>query len=382
MRFALVAGEASGDLLGAALVRALRARFPQASFYGVTGPRMREAGCESVATIDSLSVMGLAEVLPRLPSILALRRRLLRRFAADRPACFVGIDAPDFNLGLERRLRRRGLHTAHLVSPTVWAWRPGRVAGIARSAELMLCLFPFEPAFYAGHGGSAGLRAVFVGHPLAEELAQPMDRGEARRQLGLGQEPCVAVLPGSRAGELKYLARTFAATAAWVAQRLPQARFLVPVAKPALRPLVEQAVAQCAPRLNWTLLDGQSRQAMCAADAVLLASGTATLECLLLQRPMVVAYRVSALSAALVRAFKLIKIDHVSLPNLLCDQAVVPEFLQEQAQPEALGAALLELLGDRAARERQLARFAGVRDILKRDAAAAAAAAIAGLVGT
>ena len=375
MKFALIAGEASGDLLGGALVRALRNRFPQASFYGVTGPRMREAGCDSIETIDRLSVMGLAEVLPKLPDILRMRGELYRRFSADRPDCIIGIDAPDFNLPLERRLRRSGLPTVHVVSPTVWAWRPGRVKNIARAVDLILCLFPFEPRFYAEHK----VRAEYIGHPLAEELADPVSREDARRLLDLPPGPCVAILPGSRGGELKYLAEPFVRTAAWLAQRMPELSFVVPLAKPALRPLFEQAVAAHAPQLRWKLVDGHSREAMRAADVVLLASGTATLECLLLDRPMVVSYRASALTARLVRM--LIKIDRVSLPNLLCQEPVVPEYLQEQADAAHLGPAVLELLSQPAARERQTAQFAAVRQELRRGAADSAAAAIARLIG-
>ncbi len=376
MRFALVAGEASGDLLGGALVHALRSRFPQASFYGVTGPRMREAGCDSVDTIDRLSVMGLAEVLPKLPDILRLRGELLRRFEADRPDCVIGIDAPDFNLPLERRLRDHGLPTVQVVSPTVWAWRPGRVKNIARAVDLILCLFPFEPRFYAAHK----VRAEYIGHPLAEELAEPVSQEDARRLLDLSPEgPCVAILPGSRGGELKYLAEPFVQTAAWLAQRRPDLSFVVPLAKPSLRPIFEQAIAAHAPLLRWKLVDGHSREAMRAADAVLLASGTATLECLLLDRPMVVSYRTTALTAWLVR--KLIKIDRVSLPNLLCQEPVVPEYLQEEADVAHLGPAVLELLDQPAARERQTAQFAAVRLELRRGAAASAAAAIARLIG-
>jgi lipid-A-disaccharide synthase len=375
MRFALIAGEASGDLLGAALVRALRVRFPQAEFYGVTGPRMREAGCASVETIDRLSVMGLAEVLPKLPDILRLRRALYRRFSADRPECVIGIDAPDFNLALERRLRRQGLPTVHMVSPSVWAWKPGRVKNIARAVDLVLCLLPFEPRYYADYP----VRAEYIGHPLADELADPPSRESARRLLGLAEGPCVAVLPGSRGPELKYLAQPFAQTAAWLAQRMPELSFVVPLAKPALRPVFEQAIAAYAPQLRWTLVDGHSREAMRAADVVLLASGTATLECLLLDRPMVVGYRAAALTALLVRM--LIKIDRVSLPNLLCQEAVVPECLQEQADAAHLGPPMLELLTQPAARALQTGQFAAVRQELRRGAADSAAAAIARLLG-
>ncbi len=376
MKFALIAGEASGDLLGGALVHALRSRFPNAAFYGVTGPRMREAGCDSVDTIDRLSVMGLAEVLPKLPDILRMRSELYKRFSADRPDCVIGIDAPDFNLPLERRLRDRGLPTVHVVSPTIWAWRPGRAKNIARAVDLILCLFPFEPRFYAAYK----VKAEYIGHPLAEELADPVSREDARRLLDLPQaDPCVAILPGSRGGELKYLAEPFVRTAAWLAQRRPDLSFVVPLAKPSLRPVFGQAVAAHAPLLRWKLVDGYSRKAMRAADAVLLASGTATLECLLLDRPMVVSYRTSALTAWLVR--KLIKIERVSLPNLLCQEPVVPEYLQEEADVAHLGPAVLELLNQPAARERQTAQFAAVRQELRRGAAASAAAAIARLIG-
>jgi lipid-A-disaccharide synthase len=325
--------------------------------------------------------------LPKLPDILRMRRELVRRFSADRPDCIIGVDAPDFNLPLERRLRQRGLTTVHVVSPTVWAWRPGRVKNIARAVDLILCLFPFEPRFYAEHrvrAASAGaqhaeLQAVYIGHPLAEELADPPSREDARRRLDLAAGPCVAILPGSRGGELKYLAEPFVQTAAWLAQRMPELSFVVPLAKPALRPAFERAVAAHAPRLRWKLLDGQSREAMRAADVVLLASGTATLECLLLDRPMVVSYRASALTALLLR--RLIKIERVSLPNLLCREPVVPEYLQEQAEAGHLGPAVLELLSQPAARARQTSQFAAVRQELRRGAADSAAAAIAGLIG-
>ena len=377
MHFALIAGEASGDLLGAELIPALRARFPQARFSGVTGPRMREAGCESIAQIDRLSVMGISEVLPKLPDIFRLRRELLDRLTAEKPACVIGIDAPDFNLGLERRLRARGLRTVQMVSPTVWAWRQGRVKNIARSVDLILCLFPFEPPFYAGHG----LRAEYIGHPLAEALANPVARADARAQLGLAADgACVAVLPGSRGGELSKLAKPFAQTAAWLAERHPGLSFVTPIAKPSLRPIMQRAIAEHAPNLRWQLVEGRSREAMRAADAVLLASGTATLECLLLDRPMVVAYRLSAFTALLLGTLGMLKIDKVSLPNLLCADAVVPELLQDAVTPALLGPPLLELLTNAAARERQLAQFGAVRQELKRNAAESAAAAIADLI--
>ena len=377
MHFALIAGEASGDLLGAALIPALRERFPGARFSGVTGPRMQAAGCESLASIDRLSVMGVAEVLPKLPDLFRLRAELVDRYTAERPDVVIGIDAPDFNLGLERRLREQGLKTVQMVSPTVWAWRQGRVKTIARAVDLVLCLFPFEPRFYAGHG----VRAEYVGHPLAEELADPIARLEARHALRLPVDgACLAVLPGSRGGELKQLAVPFAQTAARLASTTPGLSVVTPIAKPSLRPVMERAIADHAPGLNWTLVDGHSRDAMRAADAVLLASGTATLECLLLDRPMVVGYRMSAFTAFLLDTLGMLKIRHVSLPNLLSAEPVVPEFLQQHLQPAAMADALAQLLADPAAAERQRTQFGAVRVELRRNAAQASAAAIAELI--
>ena len=375
LRFALVAGEASGDILGAALIRGLRARYPDATFYGVAGPRMVEAGCEAIESIEALSIMGLVEVLKHLPRLLKLRRDLVMRFLQDKPDAYIGIDAPDFNLRVERTLRDNGIKTVHVVGPSIWAWRPGRIHGIARAVDLMLCLYPFEPPLYEG----AGMRAACIGHPLADELDDKVPVGKARRELGLPEAgQVVAVLPGSRGSELKYLSEPMAAAAAWLHQRIPGLRFVVPVARPDLKPVFEQAMARH-PGPDWHLLEGQSRQAMQAADAVLLASGTAALECLLLGRPMVVAYRASALTEFL--AWKLIKIPHVSLPNILSDARVVPELLGFQATPEALGQEVSQLLRHGVLRDLQVARCAAIHRELRRDAGTLAAAAIAPLVG-
>ena len=378
-RFALVAGEASGDILGAALIRALKTRFPGASFYGVAGPRMREAGCEGIESIEALSVMGLAEVLRHLPRLLKLRRDLVDRFAADRPDAFIGIDAPDFNLRLERDLRDRGIKTVHVNSPTIWAWRPGRVHGIAKAVDLMLCLYPFEPALYQKHG----VRAAFIGHPLADELDDTVAPARARRQLGMAEAgQVVAVLPGSRGSELRYLSGPFAAAAAWLHKKSPGLRFIAPLARPDLKPVFEAAIARH-PGPDWQLLDGQSRAAMQAADVVLLASGTAALECLLLGRPMVVAYRASALTEWL--AWRLIKIPHVSLPNILGRKdpsaaPVVPELLGHHAKPERLGREVEQLLRHPVLRELQVERFGAVHRQLRQEAGDLAAAAIQSLL--
>lgn len=378
VRIAIVAGEISGDLLGGAIVRALRTRLPQAKIYGVAGPQMLAAGCEPIASIDALSVMGIAEVVHALPRIFKLRRQLLARFSAERPDLVIGIDAPDFNLGLERRLRARGIRTMHVVSPTVWAWRAGRVRTIDRAVDRLLCLFPFEPAFYATHGmADAARKAVYIGHPLADELDAAVTPAAARADLELnGEGPIVAMLPGSRGTETRFLAETFAQTAVLLAARVPGLRFVTPLAKPSLRAGFEAAIAAHAPQLSWTLLDGRSREAMRAADAVLLASGTATLECLLLGRPMVVAYRVAPLTAFLLRTVGLLKARHVSLPNLLAAEPCVPELLQEAATPQRLADEVQALLAPGPARARQLAQFDAVRAELRRNAAARAADAI------
>ncbi len=375
LHFALIAGELSGDLLGAALLQALRARYPDARFSGVVGPKLRALGCQAVGSIDTLSLMGIVEVLPAIPKLLRFRRDLLAHYSQDRPDVLIGIDAPDFNLGLERRMRQKGIKTAHLVSPSVWAWREGRVEGIAKSVDLMLCLLPFEPAFYAKHS----VRAQYIGHPLADTLSASTSAVEARAQLGLAPDrPTLAVLPGSRGGEVAHLAVPFAQTVALAAAAIPNLQVVTPIAKPSLRPALEAALRTHAPNVDWRLMDGQSNAAMQAADAVLIASGTATLECLLLGRPMVVGYRVAALTAWLVR--RLIKVQYASLPNLLSTRAPVPECLQEDCTPEKLMAALQPLLQDASARQQQTQAFDAVRQELKRDASQQAAAAIADLL--
>ena len=376
---ALVAGELSGDLLGAAMTRALKQRYPEARIVGVAGEQMQRAGCESIGSIDELSVMGIAEVLPAIPRILRLRNRLLSELTEMQPDIVVGIDAPDFNLGLERRLRARGLRTAHVVSPTIWAWRPGRVHGIVRSTELMLCLFPFEPQHYASHA----ITARYIGHPLADEVEHDRGVEDARKALGLDPEggPVLAILPGSRKGELKYLAEPFVRAAAILHRQCPGIRFITPLARPALRSMMEATIAEHAPEADWTLVDGRSRDAMRAGDAVLLASGTATLECLLVGRPMTVAYRASAFSIWVMRQFKLLKTAHVSLPNLLMEDPCVTELLQEAASPEALAADVRGLLEEPSRRARQLDQFRKVHDALRCDAAAQAADAIGSFAG-
>jgi lipid-A-disaccharide synthase len=375
-RIALVAGEVSGDRLGAGLVTALRARLPGAEFAGVAGPGMVAAGCTAWAPTEALSVMGLVEVLRHLPRIRSVHAEVVRRLAAAPPAAFVGIDAPDFNLRVERRARALGIPTVHYVSPSVWAWREGRVATLRASCDLVLCLLPFEADFL----NARGVAAEFVGHPLADELPRDPDPAPARAALGLpGAGPVVAILPGSRRGEVDRLGPPFAATAAWLAARVPGLRVVVPAATPALRPVLAAHFATV-PTGVVTRVDGQSQAAMTAADVVLLASGTATLEAMLLRRPMVVAYRLAPLTYAILRALRLVKVAYFSLPNLLAGEALVPELLQAEVRADRLGPAVLARLAESPERRALLARFDALRATLARGASDRAAAAVARLV--
>ncbi|ROR32227.1 lipid-A-disaccharide synthase [Inmirania thermothiophila] len=375
MRIGIVAGEASGDLLAAGLMRALAERLPGVRFEGVAGPLMREAGCEALADAEELGLIGLAEVVRHLPRLLRLRRRLARHFLARPPALFIGVDAPDFNLGLEARLRAAGIPTVHYVSPTVWAWRRGRVRRIAAAVDLMLTLFPFEARFYEAHGVSVR----FVGHPLADRVPLVPDRLAARRRLGLAAEgELVALLPGSRPSEVRSLAGPFLDALRWCAARRPGLRAAVPLASAATRALFEEARRLRGAGLALTLVEGRSREVMEAADVVLTASGTATLEALLLKRPMVVAYRLSRASYWLVR--RLMEVPHFSLPNLLAGRALVPELAQEAVTGERLGRALLAYLEDPEAGARLQETFAEIHYALRCGADERAAEAVASLL--
>jgi lipid-A-disaccharide synthase len=374
----LVANEVSGDILGAALAAELRALVPGVRIVGVAGPRMLEQGCETLLPMERLSVMGLTEVLGHLRELLALRRRLVDHFLAERPDCFVGVDAPDFNLGLERRLREQGIPTVHLVSPTVWAWRPGRVKTIRRSVDLMLCVFPFEEGFLKEHG----VPARFVGHPLADQIPLTVDQGAARAELGLpAQGPVVAILPGSRGSELERLAAPFIETAVRCRAARPELRFAVPLATPRLRGLFEETLGALAPDLPLTLVDGRSRTVIAAADCVLTASGTATLEALLLKRPMVVGYRVHPLTYRLVTGLNLVKVPHVAMANLLAGRALAPEFLQDRCRAELLAPALLAFLDDPPRRDAIAAEYARIHAGMRHNAARQSALAILALIG-
>jgi lipid-A-disaccharide synthase len=375
LRIALVAGEQSGDQLGAGLIRELRARSPGARFMGVAGPRMIAEGCDPWGSSEQLAVMGLIEVLGHLPGLYRLRSSLQRRLLAERPDVFIGIDAPEFNLGLARRLRAAGLRTVQYVSPQVWAWRRGRVHGIARAVDLVLCLLPFEQDFYA----EAGVRAEFVGHPLADQIPLTPDRAGARAQLGLESRPVVAILPGSRLGEVSRLGDDFAGAIAWLAVRRPELQFVAPMASAAVHARFEAALHRQAPNIAVRLIDGQAQLALAAADVVLVASGTATLETMLSKRAMVVAYRLSGLTSWLVRRFKLMKAPYFAQPNLLAGRVVVPELFQGQVAPGALGRALLAQLDDPAGRDALAALFTDLHLKLRRNASARAAEAVLSL---
>ncbi|WP_038097751.1 lipid-A-disaccharide synthase [Thioalkalivibrio sp. HK1] len=369
LKLAIVAGEPSGDLLAGALIRALRARHRDLHFEGIAGPEMIKAGCDCLVPLERLSVMGLIEVLGRYPGLVRLRRRLIRRWIADPPDIVVGVDAPDFNLTLELALRRAGVRTVHFVSPSVWAWRQYRVRKIKRAVDMMLTLFPFEEDFYAKHR----IPVRFVGHPFADEIEMDPDRDEARTRLGLeSQGVIVALLPGSRIGELGALAEPIVRTARWIHRRRPEIRFVGALANPSTFDLFSQALARHAPDLPCSVFLGGARDAMTASDAVLLASGTATLEAMLIKRPMVITYRAKRLTWELGR--RLLKAPHIGLPNLLAGERLVPELLQDDAVPERLGPAVLECL-DHPQPER-IDTFRRIHRRLRNDAAAKAAEAV------
>lgn len=375
LRIALVAGEASGDTLGAGLIRALKQAHPHTEFIGIGGPRMLAEGMQSRVPMERLSVMGLVEVLGRLRELLRIRKELVAWLLEQQPDVFIGIDAPDFTLGVERKLRDAGIATVHYVSPSVWAWREKRVLGIQKSTDLMLTLFPFEEDVYRRH--QVAVRCV--GHTLADEIPLHPDREAARATLGIPSETrLLALMPGSRNGELRKLGLLFLRTAAWCLERQPQLRFVMPCANPERKAQMQAIIAESGIELPLELLDGQAHQALAACDAVLIASGTATLEAMLFKRPMVVAYRMAGLTFRILK--RLVKVGHVSLPNLLAKREVVPEFLQDAATPEAMGPALLQLLAPTDARAETLATFMQLHELLRRNADQAAAEAVLDLL--
>ena len=407
--FVLVAGEASGDLLGAGLIDALREHYPDARFAGIGGPRMIAAGLAAWYPAERLAVMGLAEVLRHLPGLLRIRRDVRQRTLALRPHAFIGIDAPDFNLALERKLKQAGIRTIHYVSPSIWAWREKRAQKIGQSADRVLCLFPMEPAVYAKHG----VDARFVGHPLADAFALEPDQREARESLGIPLDvPVLALLPGSRLGEIRRLGADFINAAALLAKEIPNLYVVAPMANDVCRSAFVNELAEAGigngesrdgkdeadsgaraltdapfsiPDSRATIpnspfpilvLSGQSHTAMIAADAILLASGTAALEAMLAKRPMVVAYRLAALTYRIVNGFGLLKVDRYSLPNHLAGREIVPELMQDRCTPLALAEALRKPLLERRMDPDLLAEFTRLHGLLRGDGDRIAAAAV------
>ncbi len=374
----ILAGEASGDSLGAGLMAALGRRYPRVRFVGIGGPQMLAQGLEPLAPMERLQVNGLVDPVRRLPDLIRLLRQLVRRYDASRPAAFVGVDFNVFNLLLERMLKARGIPTVHYVSPSVYAWRRGRVRRLARSADLLLTLFPFEPAYYR----HAGLEAVFVGHPRADAIdldaGGPEGRARARRELGIaGDRFCMAVLPGSRLSEVRLMGAPFLDAAGIVARRRPGTLVIVPCVRPEIRRLLEALLA-ARPGLETVLYDGDAELALTASDGALVKSGTSTLEAMLLRRPMVVSYKLGGLTYRMIRP--LVKTPHIALPNILAGEELVPEVLQDDATPEALAEKFLDQL-DKAGRDPEhLARFSDLHRQLRMNADQRAAEAVSRLI--
>ena len=372
----MVAGEASGDQLGAHLIGALKARRPELQFSGIGGPRMIGLGFDSHVPMEKLSVRGYAEVLRHYREIMGIRRRLATRLLDERPAAFIGVDSSDFNLDLERQLKDAGIPAIHYVSPSIWAWRGWRVKRIARSVTHLLAMFPFEPALYE----KAGVPVTYVGHPLADVIPLAPDKEQARVDLRLpASSRIIALLPGSRRSELHYMADLFVQTARRLLQDLPQAHFVCPTASRATREMFEQALRRHdAMGLPLTLLFGHSHEALAAAEIALVASGTATLETALFKTPMVITYRQSALTWALMK--RMLYLPWIGMPNILAGEGLAPEFVQDKATPGALAEALLALLHDAAARKRQVEKFREIHAILRQGTAQKAADAILGVM--
>ncbi len=378
VRIGIVAGEASGDLIGSHLVEGLLRHLPEAEFTGIGGARMQAAGVTSLFPMEALSVRGVAEVLGHFREILAIRRDLIRHFLDDPPDLYVGVDAPDFNLGVETRLRAAGIPTIQYVGPAFWSWGRHRVEKVRRAAQRVLAIFPFEEALYQ----KAGVPVTYVGHPLADMIPENADRAAMREQMRLPlAAPVIALLPGSRRAEIKYMADLFIGTARLLAERLPDVRFLVPLATRETRDQFEAALYRNeALDLPMSLLFGHAQDAMTAADGVVACSGTATLEAALLKRPMVITYKMASLTWWVSR--RKAYLPWVGLPNILAGEALVPEFLQDQATPENLANGLIGIMSDERRRRRLEERFAEIHQLLRRNTAEQAALAVLPYLGS
>ncbi|MBE4578144.1 lipid-A-disaccharide synthase [Vibrio navarrensis] len=373
LRIGIVAGELSGDTLGEGFIQAVKARYPDAEFVGIGGPKMIAQGCQSLFDMEELAVMGLVEVLGRLPRLLKVKAELVRYFTQNPPDVFVGIDAPDFNLRLELDLKNAGIKTVHYVSPSVWAWRQKRIFKIEAATNLVLAFLPFEKAFY----DKFNVPCEFIGHTLADAIPLQSEPAAARALLGLAQEKkWLAVLPGSRGSELKMLAPTFIETCKLLHQQYPDLGFVVALVNQKRRQQFEQAWQQYAPELEFKLVDDTARNVITAADAVMLASGTVALECMLLKRPMVVGYRVNALTAFLAK--RLLKTEYVSLPNILAGEELVKEYLQDDCTPQNLCAEVSRLLEGN--NQSMLNKFTEMHHWIRKDADQQAANAVLNLI--
>jgi lipid-A-disaccharide synthase len=375
LRFGIVAGEASGDLLGASLIEAIKQRFPDSTFEGIAGPAMIKQGAKSLFPMERLSVMGIVEVLGRYRELHGIRQKLAEHFKNNPPDVFIGIDAPDFNLGLEQRLHDVDIRTVHYVSPSIWAWRQGRVKKIAQSTDLVLTLFPFEAEFYKKHH----VPVSFVGHPLADIIPPQSDKESARQSLSLPKDgEVLALLPGSRSNELQYLSKPFLETVKWLKKEMPNLEVIVPLANKNRRQQFEELLKDIVDAPSIRLVDGKSREVMASANVVLLASGTAALEAMLLKKPMVVAYKLAPLTYWIAKW--LVKVENVSLPNLLAGETLVPEFIQHEATPENLGHAVLAYFKNPKKIENIHQRFNDIHQSLKQNASHKAADAILKLI--
>ncbi|MFH4664686.1 lipid-A-disaccharide synthase [Vibrio cidicii] len=373
LRIGIVAGELSGDTLGEGFIQAVKARYPDAEFVGIGGPKMIAQGCQSLFDMEELAVMGLVEVLGRLPRLLKVKAELVRYFTQNPPDVFVGIDAPDFNLRLELDLKNAGIKTVHYVSPSVWAWRQKRIFKIEAATNLVLAFLPFEKAFY----DKFDVPCEFIGHTLADAIPLQSEPAAARALLGLEQDKkWLAVLPGSRGSELKMLAPTFIETCKLLHQQNPDLGFVVALVNQKRRQQFEQAWQQYAPELEFKLVDDTARNVITAADAVMLASGTVALECMLLKRPMVVGYRVNALTAFLAK--RLLKTEYVSLPNILAGEELVKEYLQDDCTPQNLFAEVSRLLEGN--NQSMLNKFTEMHHWIRKDADQQAANAVLNLI--
>ena len=380
MRIAIIAGEVSGDILGSRLITSLKKHYPDATFEGIGGPEMQAAGCESLFPMERLSVMGFTEVLSRLPELLKIRKSLIQRWKKNPPHLFVGIDAPDFNLKVERVLHQAGIPSVHYVSPSVWAWRESRVEKMKGSMDLMLTLFPFEVDFYKKHR----IPAEFCGHPLADEIPLDCDPLAARETLDLPKDNYIlAVLPGSRMGEIKRIAPDFLAGLKQLHQRHPDWLFVSPMVNETVKAEFDQLKQSIAPEVPVTYIDGQSRTLMQAADQILMASGTAVLEGMLVGRPMVAAYRVAPLTARIIRLFKMIKSKYYTLPNNLANEYLVPELIQEEITADSVfNQVETQFQQDKSARQHMLNRFSEIHKQLRQNASDKAAEALITLLET